>query len=52
MEDELTYKKILVPIDFSGHSQKCVSYATRFASHYNATLQLLHMFEIPDYTMR
>ena len=48
-EDDLAYKRILVPIDFSEHSKKTVSYATRFASRYNATVQLLHVFEIPDY---
>jgi K+-sensing histidine kinase KdpD len=46
-EDDLAYKRILVPIDFSEHSKKTVSYATRFASRYNATVQLLHVFEIP-----
>ena len=51
MENELTYKKILVPIDFSEHSRKSVSYATRFASRYPATLQILHVFEIPDYAV-
>jgi universal stress protein A len=45
---DLFYKKILVPIDFSEHSKKTVSYATAFASRYNATVQLLHVFEIPD----
>jgi universal stress protein A len=45
----LVYKRILVPIDFSEHSKKTVSYATAFASQYNATVQLLHVFEIPDY---
>ena len=48
-EDDLVYKRILVPIDFSEHSKKTVSYATKFASRYNATVQLLHVFEIPDY---
>jgi universal stress protein A len=46
---DLVYKRILVPIDFSEHSKKTVSYATAFASRYNATVQLLHVFEIPDY---
>ena len=48
-ESDLVYRKILVPIDFSEHSRKTVAFATRFASHYKATLQLLHVFEIPDY---
>jgi nucleotide-binding universal stress UspA family protein len=48
-EDDLVYRRILVPIDFSEHSSKTVAFATRFASPYKATLQLLHVFEIPDY---
>ncbi|HYY29082.1 MAG TPA: universal stress protein [Chthoniobacterales bacterium] len=50
-ENELTYKQILVPIDFSEQSRRSVSYAARFASRYNATLQLLHVLEIPDYSL-
>jgi universal stress protein A len=48
-EGDLVYRRILVPIDFSDHSRKTVAFAARFASHYKATLQLLHVFEIPDY---
>jgi universal stress protein A len=48
-EVDLTYKRILVPIDFSEHSKKTVLYATRFAARFNASVQLLHVFEIPDY---
>ena len=48
-EGDLVYQRILVPIDFSEHSKKTVLYATRFASRCNATVQLLHVFEIPDY---
>lgn len=38
-------KKILVPIDFSSHSKKAISYAKEIASTYNARLQLLHIIE-------
>ncbi len=48
-EGDLAYKKILVPIDFSEHSKKTVSYATRIASRYNAIVLLLHVFETPAY---
>jgi universal stress protein A len=48
-EGDLIYERILVPIDFSEHSRKTVAYARWFASHYKATLQLLHVFEVPDY---
>jgi nucleotide-binding universal stress UspA family protein len=44
-EDELTYTRILVPIDFSEYSKQSTSYAARFASRYNATLLLVHVFE-------
>jgi universal stress protein A len=44
-EDELTYTRILVPIDFSEYTKKSTSYAARFASRYNSTLLLVHVFE-------
>jgi universal stress protein A len=50
-EGDLTYKVILVPIDFSEHSKKTIKYATRFAAHYRATIRLLHVFQIPDYAV-
>jgi len=49
MEDELTYSRILVPIDFSECSKKSTSYAARFASRYGATLLLVHVFEARGY---
>ena len=45
------YKRILVPIDFSEHSERTVSYAVKFASRYEATVQILHVFEVPDYVV-
>jgi universal stress protein A len=50
-EGDLAYKRILVPIDFSENSKKTVSYAMKFASRYNATVQFLHVFEIPAYAV-
>jgi nucleotide-binding universal stress UspA family protein len=50
-EGDLAYRRILVPIDSFEHSKKTVSYAMKFASRYNATVQLLHVFEIPDYAV-
>jgi universal stress protein A len=47
-QSDLVYKRILVPIDFSEHSKKTISYAARFSSRYNATVQLLHVFEVPE----
>jgi universal stress protein A len=50
-ENELAYDKILVPIDFSEHSKRTVSYATKTASRHNSTIYLLHVFQIPDYVV-
>jgi universal stress protein A len=49
--DDVTFKRILVPIDFSGHSQKTVSCAIKLASRDGATVLLLHVFQIPDYVV-
>ena len=38
-------ENILVPVDFSDHSKKAISYAKEIASAYNAQLQLLHIIE-------
>ena len=48
---DLTYKVLLVPIDFSEHSKRTVEYAARFAARYRATVRLLHVFQIPDYAV-
>jgi universal stress protein A len=50
-ESELAYDRILVPIDFSEHSKRTVSYATRTAARHNSTIYLLHVFQIPDYVV-
>jgi universal stress protein A len=50
-EDDLTFKRILVPIDFSEHSTRTVSSAINLASRDNATIQLLHVFRIGDYVV-
>jgi len=50
-EVDPTFKRILVPIDFSEHSERTVSYAVKFASRYEATVQILHVFEVPDYVV-
>jgi nucleotide-binding universal stress UspA family protein len=47
-EDELlidNVNRLLVPIDFSEHSQVAVSYAKELAAFYEAKLQLLHVVE-------
>jgi universal stress protein A len=50
-EADPTFKRILVPIDFSEHSERTISYAAKFASQYEAMVQLLHVFQIPDYVV-
>jgi universal stress protein A len=50
-ESDIAYDKILVPIDFSEHSKRTVSYAIKTASRHKATIYLLHVFQIPDYVV-
>jgi len=50
-EDDFTFERILVPIDFSEHSKKTVSCAMKLASRDNALVQLLHVFQISDYVI-
>ena len=50
-EADLAYDKILVPIDFSEHSKRTVSYATKTASRHGSTIYLLHVFQVPDYVV-
>jgi universal stress protein A len=50
-EDDLTFKRILVPIDFSEHSKKTVSCAITLAFRDNAMVRLLHVFQISDYVI-
>ncbi len=38
-------KRILAPIDFSGHSRQALSVARRIAADYGATLQVLHVLQ-------
>lgn len=40
-------EQILVPVDFSGHSRKALSYAKEIAAAYDARLRLLHVVEKP-----
>src|ERR1700759_3499132 len=50
-ESAIAYDKILVPIDFSEHSKRTLSYAIKTASKHKATIYLLHVFQIPDYVV-
>jgi nucleotide-binding universal stress UspA family protein len=42
--------RILVPVDFSAHSEKAVRYATTVANRFGARLTLLHVIEDPFVT--
>src|SRR5262245_34819718 len=42
--------RILVPIDFSAHSDKAIRYATTLAKQFGAHLTLLHVIEDPFVT--
>ncbi len=41
--------KILVPVDFSPHSRAALAHARHLAARYEATLQLLHVIDLPAY---
>lgn len=41
----LTFKTILVPLDFSKFSQRALDYAVPLAKHFDASLVLLHVVE-------
>ena len=43
------FERILVPVDFSDHSQAAIRYAEELANRYHAGLQLLHVVEVPTY---
>ena len=45
-----TINHILVPVDFSAHSERAVQYATTVANRFGARLQLLHVVEDPFVT--
>jgi universal stress protein A len=48
-EHDPMYRRILLPIDFSEHSKRTISYAKRIALRYDSTVYLLHVFQVPDY---
>ena len=43
----LTISRILVPVDFSAHSESALRYAIALASRVDATLHVLHVVEDP-----
>jgi len=45
----LSIRRILVPVDFSGPSKVALDYAARMATSFGATLQVLHVWDSPNY---
>ncbi len=45
----VAYRNILVPIDFSEHSEKTIEYATQLAAMVGACIKILHVLRIPEY---
>ena len=43
MAEQIT--RILVPVDFSAHSENAVNYATKLAQRFGGTVELLHVVE-------
>lgn len=53
LDSELSFHRILVPIDFSPPSRRALAYAAKFARQNHAKLIVLHVFEpiaTPDFT--
>jgi universal stress protein A len=48
-ERMIAYCLFLLPVDFSEHSKKTIQYARQLAALTNASIRLLHVFQIPDY---
>jgi len=46
-EEVVPYLSILVPVDFSSHSQKALKYGITLATNYEASLSVLHVFDVP-----
>jgi nucleotide-binding universal stress UspA family protein len=45
------FKKILVPIDFSSHSEQATRLAVDMAKKFDAEITLLHVYNIPTYPL-
>ena len=44
-------KKIIVPVDFSKHSEYALKTAAKIARKYNADILVLHMLEMSESTL-
>jgi universal stress protein A len=47
----LTFKKILVPVDFSPPSKRALQIALELGSRFDAAVELLHVVEYPAYAI-
>lgn len=45
----MTFKKILVPVDFSPSSKLALDYALALAEKFQASIEVLHCWEVPAY---
>jgi nucleotide-binding universal stress UspA family protein len=48
--NEMPWKRICCPIDFSGPSEEAVRVAADLSQRFDAELQLLHVFHVPTYS--
>ena len=47
--DEVRFKRILVPTDFSEGAEHALEYAICLSGFYHAEIVLLHVFDLPEY---
>jgi nucleotide-binding universal stress UspA family protein len=45
----VTFKRILVPVDFGAATQEVLAMAVSLAKEFGATLSLVHVWELPSY---
>jgi nucleotide-binding universal stress UspA family protein len=45
----MTIHRIMVPVDYSDHSLRALEYAARFAAHFGAELDVVHVWDRPSY---
>jgi nucleotide-binding universal stress UspA family protein len=47
-DDRISFRSILVPIDFSEHSTTTVTYAAKVAEYFGCQVRLLHVINLQD----
>ena len=48
-EEPVQFRRIVVPVDFSSHTQLAVEYARELAGAFGSEVHLLHVIELPTY---